>query len=228
MVGEAWRAELDDSLVVWQGPPPADLAKHTGLLLDLCRKAGADTVVVDSLKDACIGLSDDEVGASYNRARQTAIEAGIQVAEAHHQRKTLNGAKSAAATLDDLYGSTWLTSGVGSVLLLTGAPGDPIVGLRHLKQPAEEVGPLKVIHDYASGRSTVWHSVDLVLLAGQPGGISARDAALALFDIADGKPSASDKEKARRRLDQHVRTGHLAVLSEGDKATNTPRVWTRK
>ena len=62
MVDDAWRDELDERLVVWRGPPPADLAKFSGLLTDLCRKAGADTVIVDSLKDAAIGLTDDEVG----------------------------------------------------------------------------------------------------------------------------------------------------------------------
>jgi hypothetical protein len=59
MVGEAWRDELDHRLVVWQGPPPYDLARHPALLLHLCEQAGADTVIVDSLKDAAIGLSDD-------------------------------------------------------------------------------------------------------------------------------------------------------------------------
>ncbi len=141
MVGEQWRADLDDRLVVWRGPPPADLARYTGLLLDLCRRAAADTVVVDSLKDAAIGLTDDEVGAGYNRARQTAIAAGVEVVELHHNRKASNTGKRVVA-IDDLYGSTWLTSGVGSVLLLTGAPGDPIVNLQQLKQPADEVGPL--------------------------------------------------------------------------------------
>ena len=121
--GEIHREDLDDRLVVWEGPPPSDLARHTGLMLDLCRKADADTLIVDSLKDAAVGLTDDEVGSGYNRARQTVIAAGVEVVELHHQRKAVNGAKAEHPTLDDLYGSTWLTSGAGSVLLLTGAPG---------------------------------------------------------------------------------------------------------
>src|SRR3954454_10778996 len=135
MVGEAWRAELDDRLVIWQGPPPADLAKYPGLLLDLCRKAEADTVIVDSLKDAAIGLTDDEVGAGYNRARQNAVTAGVQVIELHHNRKSISGTQGAKLGIDDLYGSTWLPSGAGSVILLAGSPGDPIVSLHHIKQP---------------------------------------------------------------------------------------------
>ena len=128
MVGEAWRERLDDLLTVWQGPPIADLARHPGDLLAMCQEADADTVVVDSLKDAAIGLSDDEVGAGYNRARQIAIAAGVQIIELHHLRKATQGSK-AVQTLDDLYGSTWLTNGAGSVLLLTGE--SPVVTLRH-------------------------------------------------------------------------------------------------
>ncbi len=223
MVGDAWRQELDDRLVVWQGPPPADLAKHTGLMLDLCRKADADTVIVDSLKDAAVGLTDDEVGSSYNRARQTAATAGVQVVECHHNRKRIGGAKAGHPSIDDLYGSTWLPSGAGSVLLLTGAPGDPIVGLHHLKQPASEVGPLKVIHDHETGRSTVWHATDLVQLAKAPGGISALDAARVLFDAE--KPTATEKEKARRRLDRLARSGELTVVQHGDVATKQATKW---
>jgi hypothetical protein len=50
-----------------------------------------------------------------------------------------------------VYGSTWLTSGLGSVIVLDGKPGDPTVELRHLKQPAEPVGPLTLRHDHTAG-----------------------------------------------------------------------------
>lgn len=87
MVGDAWRAELDARLTVWPGPPPYDIAKYPALLLKLAREAGADTVVVDSLKDAAVGISDDDVGAGYNRARQLALVEGVQLVELHHLRK---------------------------------------------------------------------------------------------------------------------------------------------
>ena len=225
MVGESWRAELDERLVIWPGPPPADIAKHPSLLLTLCRKAGADTVIVDSLKDAAVGLTDDEVGAGYNRARQIAVAAGVEVLELHHNRKALSGAKGGKLGIDDLYGSTWLPSGAGSVLLLTGSPGDPIVALHHVKQPASEVGPLQVIHDHEVGRSTVWHSADLVTLASKPGGLSAVEAACALYETE--KPSASEKEKARRKLAGLERAGDLVLIQAGDRAANVPAKWGR-
>ncbi|MBG6095954.1 AAA family ATPase [Nocardioides luteus] len=221
MVGEAWRHELDDRLAVWPGPPPHDLGKYPWLLRDLCEQAGADTVIVDSLKDAFIGLTDDEAAAGWNRARQTAIADGVEVLELQHLRKNPNGIKSAGPTMDDVYGSTWLTSGCGSVVLLTGAPGDPIVGLHHLKQPADPVGPLKVIHDADAGRSEVWHATDLATVAlATPGGITALDAARVLFDT--DKPDLSQKEKARRRL---LKLPGIRIVDPGDKAMNRPTRW---
>ncbi|SDV00463.1 AAA domain-containing protein [Microlunatus sagamiharensis] len=223
MVGEAWRSELDARLAVWPGPPPYDMARHPAILLRLCEQAGADTVVVDSLKDAAIGLTDDEVGAGYNRARQTAIASGVEVIELHHQRKSVSGKGGETTGIDDLYGSTWLPSGAGSVLLLTGNPGDPVVGVRHLKQPASEVGPLQIVHDHGAGRSQVWHAADLVVLAKQPGGITAQDAASALFDT--DKPSPAEREKARRRLERLVSAGSLMVLDHGDKTSSKAARW---
>lgn len=223
MVGEAWRAELDEHLAVWQGPPPHDLAKHPSVLSAMCAEAGADTVIVDSLKDAAIGLNDDEVGAGYNRARQQALADGVQVIELHHNRKQPTG-KAGQLTLDDVYGSTWLTSGAGSVILLTGAPGDPIVNLHHIKQPSEEVGPLKVFHEHDTGLSSVWHGTDVVQLAtAQPGGITAVDAARVLFDTE--KPTANEKAKARRKLENAHRAGLLVLLQAGDPSTSTPALW---
>lgn len=223
MVGEAHRAELDARLIVWPGPPPGDLARFPRLLTEMCQAAEADTVVVDSLKDAAMGLTDDETGAGWNWARQHAIRAGIEVVELHHNRKALAGAKAERPTIDDVYGSTWLTSGCGSVIVLTGAPGDPVVGLHHVKQPAAEVGPLQVIHDHDAGRSTIWHAADLLEVARVRGALSAVDAAAVLFET--DKPTLSEKEKARRKLERLTREGLLAVLDEGDKATNRPRLW---
>ena len=131
---------LDENLVIWKGPPPADLAKHPELLTKLVEQADADVVVVDSLKDAAVGLSEDEVGSGWNRAAQGLLATGRNLLVLHHRKKQ---AKNAKTGLDDVYGSTWLTSGMGSVVLLDGNPGDPLVEFRHLKFPVSEVGPMK-------------------------------------------------------------------------------------
>lgn len=223
-LGDLPRGVLDERLVVWQGPPAADIAKHPEVLLGLAQAADADTVALDSLKDAAVGLSEDDVGAGYNRARQLCLRAGIQVIELHHTiKKGANGARP--TTLADLYGSTWIAAGAGSVVLLHGAAGDPIVELLHLKQPAAEVGPFKVLHDHDAGTSAVWHTTDLVLMAKARGaaGLTAKAAATAMFET--DKPSAAQVEKARRKLASLAKGGQL-TFTEGDRATSTAAVWT--
>ena len=91
-------------------------------------------VIVDSLKDAAVRLSEDAVGAQWNRARQHLLAQGCQVLELHHSTKR-GPAGAPISGVADIYGSTWLTSGCGSIILLTGEPGDPIVSFRHVKQP---------------------------------------------------------------------------------------------
>jgi hypothetical protein len=199
------RAVLAERLRVWRGPPSKDLARHPEALLELALSVGASHVFLDSLKDAAIGLTDDETGSGYNRARQLALVEGVEVCELHHQRKGQAGA--APKHLEDVYGSTWLTAGAGSVLLLWGKAGDPIVDLHHLKQPADDVGPLRVIHDHGAGTSERWHAVDLVKLAQINPAITARFAACQLFEKDD--PDRNEIERARRRLDKLADAGLL-------------------
>jgi hypothetical protein len=207
------RPAVEGNLIVWPGPPPGDFAAQPTLLVGLAQAHNAAIVIVDSLKDAALRLSTDEVGAAYNRARQHLLQAGIQLLELHHivKRKP----DGAAPTVDDIYGSTWLTSGAGSVALLSGEPGDPIVGFRHVKQPAEEVGPWRLLHDQTTGTLTVDHAVDLVAVVKATGadGLTARGAAQAITEKQT--PTRADVEKARRKLDQLVVDGMLVKLDGG-------------
>lgn len=206
---------LAKQLVIWKGPPPADVAKHPGLLTYLAEKAGADVIYVDSLKDAAIGLSEDEVGAGYNRARQHVLASGRQLAELHHtvKRGVGGGAPNHVA---DVYGSAWLTNGTGSIILLGGEPGDPIVSFKHPRQPAHEVGPFQLLHDQDAGTITVHHVTDLLDLAAHcgPEGLSAKAAAANLFDAE--RPTRGQIEKARRKLDKLVEAGQL-VCCDGSR-----------
>jgi hypothetical protein len=213
---------LRERLIVRPGPPPEDLAANTDLLARLADGHGAGTVFLDSLKDAALGLSEDGPAAAYNRARQTAIAAGVELLEAHHMVKR-GAAGGKPKTLADVYGSTWLTAGAGSVIVLNGDPGDAVVELRHLKQPAAEVGPWSVLHDPITGLSSIFHSTDLVSLAVAYGDISAKDAAKALAET--DKPTPNDVEKARRKLTALVKTGHLTVSREGNKSLKLTTLW---
>jgi len=205
MVTPADRDTLRERLVVWQGPLPFDLATEPRALAEFVASfEGVTDVFIDSLKDVAADLVKDDVGSRCNIAFQELVASGVELCVLHHQRKASSeGAKP--RSLADVYGSRWLTAGMGSVVLLWGEPGDLVVELRHLKQPAEEVGPLSVQHDHATGSSTVRGEATLADALAQPGGVTARDAACRMFDTEH--PTPNETEKARRRLNSLVSRG---------------------
>ncbi|MBU7597387.1 AAA family ATPase [Streptomyces sp. P38-E01] len=207
-------AVLRERLAVWQGPLPAPLDKEPDLLADLAAAHRADTIVIDSLKDAASTLVDDALAVAFNNARQRAIRSGVEVMELHHQRKSQDGTpRDTRPSLDRVYGSTWLTSGAGSVLFITGEAGDPAVTLHHLKSPTGEVGPLQLIHDHARGTTTLDPTLDpITILRAHPGGLSVRD--LAIAQTGERTPGRAAIEKARRALDALVKAG-LANKADG-------------
>lgn len=212
--GESDREVLAERVKFWKGPPPRDFAANPTMLARMAEFYGAGVVFVDSLKDAAVRLSEDSVGAQYNRARQHLLAQGCQLVELHHTVK--RGPQGAPiGSVADVYGSTWLTSGAGSVILLTGEPGDPVMGFRHLKQPAEEVGPWQLLHDQINGQLSVDFQIDLLDLVSTGGiyGLTAKAAATAI--TGKQNPSRADIEKARRRLDQKVSDGLLVRVDAG-------------
>lgn len=203
LFSEEHRDVLRERLIVWEGPLPADLGKAPTLLAQMADDAGAGTVLVDSIKDAAVKLTDDEVGGNVNRAMQHLVAGGVEAIGLHHQRKGQAGVRP--RTLEDVYGSTWLTAGAGSVILLWGNAGDPVVELVHLKQPAGEVGPLKIEHDHLTGQTIVSRGqVDPVaVLRNSRNGATAMDLARIMFEC--DKPSDNQRKKAQRSLDRLVK-----------------------
>ncbi|OBJ74381.1 hypothetical protein A5643_01585 [Mycobacterium sp. 1274756.6] len=220
------RATLDERLTVWKGPPPRDLAANPALLAKMAGFYGAGAVIVDSLKDAAVRLSEDAVGAQWNRARQHTLAQGVQLLELHHTTKR-GPAGAPVSSVADIFGSTWLTSGCGSIIMLTGEPGDPIVSFLHVKQPAEEVGPFHLSHNQQHGVLTIDHQVDLLELAKTSGvdGLTAKAAAQAITGKPD--PTRADIEKARRKLDAKTVDGVLVRLdgNRGGDGGRTPSAW---
>jgi len=105
---------------------------------------------------------------------------------------------------------------MGSVVLLWGDPGDLVVELVHLKQPAEEFGPCRLVHDHARGLTTLFAAVDLERgLLNYPDGMTVADAANLLFDT-DGKPTPNETEKARRRLNSLIKDGKANRRDDDD------------
>ena len=199
-------------LLIRPGPPVMDLAIDPTLLVKMAEAVGAGVVYVDSLKDAVVGLSGDETAAMYNRARQGLLAAGINICELHHVRKP---SAEAAGGIASVYGSTWLASGAGSVIILSGEPGDLVVKFRHVKTPANEVGPWHLHLDPDRGGFTV-QRCDLlasVRKAG-PGGLTAEDAARDLYECR--RPTTGEKKKAERQLNNLVGKGLLIKMESAN------------
>ncbi len=204
MVGEEHRLVLAERLVIWRGPLPGSLVKQPDLLATMAEEFDAGTAIIDSLKDIAANLSDEETGAAVNQALQLACLAGVEVLGLHHQRKRQQGAGK-PRTIDDVYGSTWLTAGAGSVLLIWGQPGDAVVELSHLKQPVDVIGPLTLLHDHERGVTVVQGEIDLYDVIRTSNGLTAQGAARALFKT--DSPEPNEVERARRRLEQLCKKG---------------------
>jgi hypothetical protein len=224
MVTEADRQALESKLIVWKGPLPFDLGQcERGALMDFVSQwSEISDVYIDALKDVAVKLTDDEVGARVNAEFQEVIANGVQVVVDHHQRKAGSDNKK-PTKLADVYGSVWLTAGCGSVLLLWGDAGDPIVEVRHLKQPSGEFGPTKLLHNHQAGTVSLYEAQDLESMAQSAlgNGLTVRLAAMELYGTAN--PTANQIEKARGKLNRHpglVRipgTEPVAYRSRGKK-----------
>ncbi len=157
MVTEEDRALLDARLAFWEGPLPFDPTANAQALADWIDGdlgSGFSDVIADSMKDLAPGLSDDKVGAAINSAMQEVLARGMQWLGLHHNRKPAAD-RTTEYGIADVYGSRWLTAGMGSVVLVVGDAGSPEVQLRHVKQPVALVGPLLVAHEHSEGRSSV-------------------------------------------------------------------------
>lgn len=211
-------------LLIRPGPPIADLAVNPPLLARMAMACGAGVVYVDSLKDAVIGLAADEVASAYNRARQYLLAQGINLLELHHNRKP---GQDAGSGISEVFGSTWLTAGAGSVILLTGDPGDLVIRFHHRKTPADEVGPFRLHHDPDKGEMSVAGQIDLVVLARNagPDGLTARAAAEAMYEKS--RVSDSEIKKAQRQLDRLVKRGKLLRVDgeRGGPGGSKPTAW---
>ena len=231
MIAESDRQLLNQQLVVWRGPLPIDPLVDKDQFADfaeeICPNVG--TIIVDSVKDLAPGISDDKIGSALNQSWQEVIARGVELMLLHHERKAANGGKR-VHSLDDVYGSTWLTSGLGSVIVLEGDPGDPTVQLRHLKQPAEPVGPLTLRHEHSVGQTILFDRppdlLELLIKAGA-NGVSAEEAALAII----GRATDNDRRTIRRQLAKLV-TDNMALKvtgrrsghgSEGDRWYASPQ-----
>jgi replicative DNA helicase len=220
---------LDTRLVIRKGPLPTGLDKAPDQLLLLAQRHDCDVVIVDSLKDAAVKLVDDEVGGQVNRAIQLCNAVDIDVVMLHHQRKgdaTQRKDADTEPSVEDVFGSSWITAGAGSVVILSGQPGSELVKLWHVKQPAEPVGPWMLEHDHQRGRTEVVAQFDLLgwLRRQGPKGATAAEAAKAEHQ-RELSSTSKEAARAKRKLNGLVAKG-LAETSETAVKAGVPQRWT--
>lgn len=206
MVEDSDRDALNERLALWQGPTPADILKRPELLMLMAQSQDADVIVIDSLKDVAPGLSSDEVGAAVNSAFQHVIAAGIDLLVLHHTRK---GSKdSSASGINGVYGSTWLTSGMGSIVSIAGDPGATVVKLTHTKQPADTVGPLTLQHEHRRGVTSIDPESDPLAILIKHKSLTTRQFAGLWLGVEN--PDRSQKERSRRVLEKLCKDGRAS------------------
>jgi replicative DNA helicase len=152
MLAEDEREVLRDRIVVWRGPLSFSVVAEPSRMAQFAREVGASHIVLDSYKDMASKLSDEEVGAKINEAMQECINESIGWTALHHNRKATADNKH-PKQLSDIYGSGWLTAGLGSVISIYGEAGAKVVEARHIKQPLESFGDFGIEHDHEQGLS---------------------------------------------------------------------------
>lgn len=230
---EQMREKLSAGLLVWKGPLPFNAVLEPEAFAEWLEELGERhekkivDVVVDSVKDMAGGgnLSNPEVGGGLNLAWQEAMARGVDLMLLHHQRKAAGG-ESRTNTLDDVFGSTLLTSGLGSVFALAGESGGAVVELNHLKQPLEPV-ELVLNHDHQTGTTVVGGgevgemTVEAVL-EGAGVGMTVDD----LCQKVHGQCTASSKKAVQRALAAMAKLGTAKKVAGGMTGKGkAPDVW---
>ena len=202
---DIWRNRLR----VQHGPTAIEIVREPHKLRIFAAENEADTIIIDSLKDLAPKLTDDEVGYGINRALQICVSDGVEVVALHHPRKGDKGSTKPDG-LADMYGSTWLANGAGSVLfMVVEKSGDEAGELMHFKQPAEPVN-MKFLHDHQTGRTTrergqEWDPLAWLRHRGTPGSVSEAARAMTGRDA-----TRAEMARARRILDRFVSDGLMA------------------
>jgi len=217
MVTDDDYAQLDRRLEVFVGPPILPIASHPESLVKWIDEHYPDVVDVyaDSLKDMVVGLSNDDTGAALNSAIQLVIASGREWVSLHHLRKAQANNKI-PNEIGDIYGSTWLTAGHGSVVMLWGEAGATTAELKHLKPVEEFVGPLTIFNNHVTGTTTVGDtdiSATQALQRAGREGISLTE----LTRILHGSVTRATKQRTRRTLKTLEEQGSVRQVQVGSK-----------
>ncbi len=147
MINEANCGIWDERVYIHEGKLPFAITDHPEWLAEFASLPRdhwggkcADCLVIDSLMNLAPTMSDDEDGGKVNAALQAVCASGIELMASHHPRKGNNQTKKASVpSLDDVYGSKFITAGAGSVLFIHDRH-DNSLAIEHIKAPA---GPME-------------------------------------------------------------------------------------
>ncbi len=206
-----------DGLLVWESHRRLRITpEHPEAIYEAAIAVGATLVILDSVKDLVAQVATDEAGQTYNDAVQTCVANGVEVIALHHPRKPSSDGRT-TLTLSDVYGSTWITAGAGSVITLDGNAGEGVAKLRQLKMPAEKVGPFDIDFDYDTGSVSTIGRRDLTEWFARVKTGTTAEATQYLL----GKPNATpvEKKKVRRKLIRLEEDGYLTRSSNSGEMT---------
>lgn len=182
-------------------------------------QANASVIFLDSTKDIALGpLSSEETAKAFMDNIQECVANNIEVLYLHHPRKgstETNGDRH--LDIDDAHGSTWLTAGAGSVLIVNGKPGAGLAQVEHAKAPAEFVPTFEIVIDYDTGQLTKRTIRDLEEWLEKSGMPTTRRAAAAFMEGAaeeDVDREGAIYKRTVRRLDHLVKEGLANKVSE--------------
>lgn len=225
-------------LRIWTKPIPIDILGDPYAFADWIQDTFGDNVgdlIIDSVKDLTpVNLSNGEVGQSLDMAWKECRARGMSTLILHHERKTGNDESRAnrQPSLDHIYGSVWLTSGMDSILHISGKQGENLVRYTHLKAIINMLDPIDAVHDQENGRTSVLslaksaNSTDVkveqvyqVIEYGSQGG--------AVVTAADVVARATGVSKASvdRYIKRLLEAGRIVKVTEYDKASGTPATY---
>ena len=196
--------ERDRRLVIWDKPLPVTLNTEPDILAAIADDAGADVAFIDSLKDTVTKMSDDEAGLSINRAVQSLVGNGIDAMVNAHLRKV----DTRPASVNDLFGSSNIVNGMGSVFVMWGAPGSGEAVLYALKSPADMPDEMSVVIDYETGSVDLaappWNALAYLHNSAASRGVTVQEAAHAKHNR---DANSAEQKRVRRDLDKLVDHG---------------------
>lgn len=159
---DAERSIARERLKVWTKPIPIDILGDPVAFADWLQDTFGPNIgdlVIDSVKDLTpANLSNGEVGQALDMSWKECRARGMSTLILHHERKSGSdeSRSNRMPSLDNIYGSVWLTSGMDSILHIQGKQGANVVTYTHLKAIINMVDPIDAIHDQENGRTSVF------------------------------------------------------------------------